>query len=133
MEVLTVISDDEIIKSLLLKCLDRNSRVKRTNKDIDTIFYQEFDNRKNKLWLHFNFLDFENELTYNYNKEDISSIRNVFTTEQKIWAIDISYNSELLISQIIHDFKNLILNENIPIKILISHPFKGIIHFLPYT
>jgi hypothetical protein len=127
MEVFTIISTNKNVKKLFFDFLQSNNTLVRSGKDIDKIYYQyKFDHRC-RLYFYYEYLDFNDELRYNYDEADRKKIKNAFNTTE-LYAFDISYNCEL-IEGILEGFREYLKKKNIDFEILISHPFKGVISF----
>ena len=78
-------------------------------KDSDTMFFSEAGKKTHAIYYHFELVDVDHDLTFNYTKEAISGIKKVFGDAQ-LFIVDISYNREDLLKEIMRDYRNYLAN-----------------------
>jgi len=93
----------------------------------DTAYFDGLENKKYRLYYHFELDNVEGEFRINYTRGQVKKIKDFFGLRQ-IFMFDLSYSPEALLTAIFSGFKNYLLEKNkglLP-TILISHPFNGI-------
>ena len=129
MEVLTIISANKDTKSSFLSFLRNYKGLDFSGKDNDTLFYKKHREQGNQLYFHYDFLDFNEEVKYNYELNELEQIKAYFKTTD-LYAFDISYKSEELLQELLNSFKNYLIAKGIYDQpILISHSLRGIVEF----
>lgn len=130
MEVLSFITQNPDLINKFGHFIKSYDRILLNNKDSDTEYFINPNTEQNEIYFHFVSSDFEKEFSYNYSDEDKIIIIDYFGNSA-LRYFDIQFRNEKFLQQLLIDFKKYLRDQTQGEieKILISHPYKGMIVF----
>lgn len=127
MEVLSFFSDNKYLIQYFNDFINNYSKLKLDVKDNDTAYFINPLTGKNEIYFHFLPNNVDDEFQYNYSEEEKKKIK-LFFKKETINMFDIQYKNEFFVKEMLDDFKAYLNNIiGYSSKILISHPFNGLV------
>jgi hypothetical protein len=129
MEVISIVTSNKKIESLLLVFLLESDLISYSSRDNDICYFVNRKTKKYEIYFHFN-NNIDEEFSYNFLPEYINYINNYFSIH-KLTLIDISFKNHNLIKKIMDCFFNTIIEQGKiqESEIIIDDPFMGLMNF----
>lgn len=128
MEVVAIFSSEKDLVNLLYTFTNSYQKLYLSGKDNDTAYFSNRNTGRHEFYFHFELDNVEHELSYNFSEEDVQKIRNYFSA-YAIYLFYISYRDNQFLQEFFQAFVNELerQNEFAKTKILIHHPFDGLV------
>lgn len=127
MEIFSVFSSDKLLIDSLIDFFLKNSEVKFSGRDNDTIYFESIEDDSLIFYVHFN-TDFDEEMELNFDKEEKQFIKH-FLESEEVFMLDISYKDSSYLYQLLSDFvrswRTTYNDKRMPI--MFHDPFNGFV------